>query len=1402
MKRFAIAVLFGLTLYRPVVAAPSASYVNYGYTTNPPVIDALNFTNYGVFTNFFTSLPFDMSNTTNFYNRGTMSGSVGFRFDTATPFTRRAAAGFFNHGLISGIDTGVSLLGTFNNLSTSIASYVLTDATNIFNDGTLSVGSIGLLRLRGKDVNLSRGALVAGDLVNVNPEAFDTNNIFNTFTLSAGRGLNFGPFGYLNPPGVDDLYWGATAAGTFPLGFLTQVDFFTGTPTPFTPPEPVQLPSSPLNPFNFSFAQLPINTNAIFQASVFTNQFGTNKWVNIVFLNTNFLDTNIVANVRFSPPFIFAFGGTNDFNAMEDIVEFGTPTLDVISQRIVTNAFYLLDSGAISTPITLQTNLGNPNSIARPTCFEITTALPFEWLFSTNANRAYEPELIYPGNYIGAPFDNQYKDFVVDYTSGSYSAQVGRNPESGDGLTSNPTNAFLTNPFLVLADPTNQPARIEVNASRLNVTQSRIRAEGLVSLNCKHLTGGGTAGVDAGIINADLASTNGLLVISNVFPARFKRCRGDIYAWSGTWQNTETNSTGGPLGRGETNAVHFHCLVVDHNLKADFTPTMRNLSLRAPTVIVDDNLRIVRNALFDSENLTFNSSVTLTEQAGSLHSGNTPHLKSFVNDTNGILTVDSEIFLGFDTKDGLASIINRGVIAGVAPLFKADFFENSGAIIGTNGGSIHIQAGTLSLVSTNPASGTNIVTLTNLTCQLLADHDIALLANTLTASNSTVFAGLNGFGQIILDVTDELTDFVPNLPNTNGASVINNFWQTTDGFILFRKPDSGDLFGTQIKSAATNFSEVMHIWAGNDNGADPSAFNNNEVIGHLILERQTTNTLFHFRGPDDNQQYAMYVDNLELNGFSFKSQFTEGLLIDDNLTIYFGAIEGGIDPLDLTNLFNGRLVWVPQFVGPNSTKMVKVFDENGFVQLIPVNRSFAESINIDSDCDGNPNGKDDFPFDGPCGFGAVAFSSARGVSGLPEVRTYVARNGNTANSLTVIVSGKGTVTPKISSGSLVIGHTYELTAVPAPGYVFKDWNGAVVSSNRKISFVLQTNTLLNVSFVPNPFPALKGVYNGLFHETNAVELNSSGFFSLVTTEKGIFTGKLLMGGRSYPFHSQFNIDGYAQTLVKRPGKTSLTMNLQLDVTTNETDQIEGSITDGTWTAVLLGDHSVSKPGKHPALRVGNYTMVLPGNNDAASSPGGDGFGTVSINTSGKLHVEGRLADGSHFNQSVPVSKNGQWPFYVSLYNGKGALLSWVSVDPAGTLGGDVSWIRAAFAGKYYAAGFTSELTLAGARYLAPAIHSTGLSLTNPVVTLSGGNLIGSLTDGVTLNATSLSFTSANDHLTLKLNVKAGSFTGRFINPATSKATSLQGILLQNQNAARGYFLGTNESGAVRLSGDN
>src|SRR5262249_22716117 len=162
------------------------------------------------------------------------------------------------------------------------------------------------------------------------------------------------------------------------------------------------------------------------------------------------------------------------------------------------------------------------------------------------------------------------------------------------------------------------------------------------------------------------------------------------------------------------------------------------------------------------------------------------------------------------------------------------------------------------------------------------------------------------------------------------------------------------------------------------------------------------------------------------------------------------------------------------------------------------------------------------------------------------------------------------------------------------------------------------------------------------------------------------------GAAVFPFSGQFDLGGATTQTVALVGQrfdqltggwfigtrpvlhaypVSLTTGGTLNLT-ESSDQLLGEVTRGTngssvdFVAELQANRPPAWNSKNPCPYQGLYTLVVPGDPDPAASPGGAGFGTVTVGVDGKLTLRGSLADNIAINQTVHLSKDGLWPLYV------------------------------------------------------------------------------------------------------------------------------------------------------------
>jgi hypothetical protein len=226
--------------------------------------------------------------------------------------------------------------------------------------------------------------------------------------------------------------------------------------------------------------------------------------------------------------------------------------------------------------------------------------------------------------------------------------------------------------------------------------------------------------------------------------------------------------------------------------------------------------------------------------------------------------------------------------------------------------------------------------------------------------------------------------------------------------------------------------------------------------------------------------------------------------------------------------------------------------------------------------------------------------------------------------------------------------------------------GAVTSSVATLT-ILPTNTIATAA----------GVYNGLFYQTTghgspAITESTAGFLgNCVVAANGAYSAKLYVGGLAYSLAGVFDISGNASATIPRAGAglSNLTAILHLDLI-NGTRQITGAISSTTggnaWTAPLVGDRATNA---FPQLAE-VVLYILPGSSANSSTNYGGASGLV---VNGVLSLSGTLEDGTAIAQTVPISKDGNVPLYVNLYNNSGLLEGWINLA-GGVVTGNLTWI--------------------------------------------------------------------------------------------------------------------------------
>jgi len=427
-------------------------------------------------------------------------------------------------------------------------------------------------------------------------------------------------------------------------------------------------------------------------------------------------------------------------------------------------------------------------------------------------------------------------------------------------------------------------------------------------------------------------------------------------------------------------------------------------------------------------------------------------------------------------------------------------------------------------------------------------------------------------------------------------------------------------------------------------------------------------------------------------------------------------------------------------------------------------------------------------------------------------------------------------TAPTNGAALNIGEGYYIEAGPGYDSLLGAWTNTsgtnvLITNGNTLKFVMQSNTVIQASFVNNPFLAITGRYNGLFSITNeliatnvvtnsvvtnsvtnsyaitnqtvtlATAFASSGMLdNLVLGDQGTFSGRLLLAGGNYPLDGEFDAYGRATNQVHL-ANLGETLTVVMNADTNGVGFITGTVSNSQWStnASLTAFLTAPTPGVTT-----QYTLLMLPSTNAGTNvpiPPGDGYALIT-DRAGTVTLSGGLADGTLFNQSVGASKSNDVPVYVSLYDKTGLLFGWLNLtnlDSTKATDGLI-WIKepSTHPPLLFPNGFTNLLLTAGSPW------------TNPgVITLAASNTLAISNAGLDLDYTvaiagvdrlvNASGTPTNS-LSGTINLRTGLLQIRFGNGNRSSTTPGHGAMLQNTTNAGGYFvLGTN-AGSITLNG--
>jgi hypothetical protein len=345
-----------------------------------------------------------------------------------------------------------------------------------------------------------------------------------------------------------------------------------------------------------------------------------------------------------------------------------------------------------------------------------------------------------------------------------------------------------------------------------------------------------------------------------------------------------------------------------------------------------------------------------------------------------------------------------------------------------------------------------------------------------------------------------------------------------------------------------------------------------------------------------------------------------------------------------------------------------------------------------------------------------------------------------------------------------------------------------------------SNATLTANFVPSPFASngVAGAYSGLFLDTNNPSNETSGYFSATVAGNGIISGQVKIAGAPTHFSTILRADGGATLELKRHDLSSLVLTVQVDLSGLE--MLTGTVGDqnNTFHAQLTAWRAGLSSSRSAANYHGYYTWAMPG--VAGNAPAGYSYGTATIAAAGGVRLSLFLSDGTTTTAAGSLSTNGQMPLYVSLYGGKGSLLSWLSFTNSSTnlSTNGVCWFKDGVARGSYPNGFAlTNLFLWLGRYAAEGNGANALNAATVSVQLSHADLTDAIAGSVTLNPNGIGGSFTN--IVVTISDGTGMFTGLFKEPASGQTVRFNGAVLRALPAGYGFFTSDHLSGAVLIA---
>ena len=154
--------------------------------------------------------------------------------------------------------------------------------------------------------------------------------------------------------------------------------------------------------------------------------------------------------------------------------------------------------------------------------------------------------------------------------------------------------------------------------------------------------------------------------------------------------------------------------------------------------------------------------------------------------------------------------------------------------------------------------------------------------------------------------------------------------------------------------------------------------------------------------------------------------------------------------------------------------------------------------------------------------------------------------------------------------------------------------------------------------------------------------------------------------------------------------------------------------------------------------------------------------------------------------------------YIQTVTFKGCFIGWVDVG-TNPISGALASINPGGT-NLYPAGFTNITDIMASRYVAPTNKTQVLTQTNGIITVTGGDLTNDISRTALLTTNNIFIIGLPNTNQLKASIitASGTLQGSIVT-TSNKVRTFTGVVLQQQNIAGGFFLGTNRTGKVEFN---